>query len=123
MHPEECHKNNPGDGTPLLQGWGERAGVLQPGEEKALTRIYSGHPVPEGGLQESWGGLFIRTADNRMRGNGFELEEGRFRPDVRKKFLTVRVLRHWNKLSSEVVDAPCLEASKASLDGALSNLM
>ena len=58
-----------------------------------------------------------------MRGNDFKLEDGRFTLDIRKKFLTVRVLRHWNKLSSEVVDAPCLEASKASLDGALSNLM
>ena len=53
-----------------------------------------------------------------MRGNGFKLEEGRFRPDIRKKFLTVRVVRHWNRLLSEVVDAPSLEALKASLDGA-----
>ena len=58
-----------------------------------------------------------------MRGNGFKLEEGRFRLDTRKKFFTVRVVRHQNRLHSEVVDAPSLEALKARLDGALSNLV
>ena len=33
------------------------------------------------------------------------------------------VVRHWNRLLSEVVDAPSLEALKARLDGALSNLV
>jgi len=58
-----------------------------------------------------------------MRGNGFKEEEGIFRLDIRKKFFTVRVVRHWNRLSSEVVDAPSLQASKARLDGAVSNLV
>ena len=58
-----------------------------------------------------------------MRGNAFKLEEGKFRLDMRKKFFTVRVVRHWNRLPSEVVDAPSLKAFKARLDGALSNLV
>jgi len=58
-----------------------------------------------------------------MRGNGFRLEQGRFRLDIRKKFFTVRVVRHWNRLPSEAVDAPSLQAFKARLDGALSNLV
>ena len=36
VHPEEGHKNDPRDGTPLLRGQTERAGAAQPGEEKAL---------------------------------------------------------------------------------------
>jgi len=51
------------------------------------------------------------------------LEEGRFRLDTRKKFFTVRVVRHWNRLPREVVNAPSLELFKAGLDGALSNLV
>ncbi|KFQ23855.1 hypothetical protein N332_14477, partial [Mesitornis unicolor] len=55
--------------------------------------------------------------------NGFKLEEGRFRLDIRKKFFTVRVVRHWPRLPREAVDAPSLEVFKARLDGALGNLV
>ena len=51
------------------------------------------------------------------------MAEGRFRSDIRKKFFTVRVVRHWNRLPGEAVDAPSLEAFKARLDGAVSNLV
>ncbi|KFM04906.1 hypothetical protein AS27_09897, partial [Aptenodytes forsteri] len=55
--------------------------------------------------------------------NGFKLKEGRFRLDVRKKFFTMKVVRHWTRLPREAVDAPSLEVFKARLDGALSNLV
>ncbi|KFQ49941.1 hypothetical protein N334_14202, partial [Pelecanus crispus] len=55
--------------------------------------------------------------------NGFKLKEGRFKLDTRKKFFTMRVVRHWNRLPREAVDAPSLEVFKARLDGALSNLV
>ncbi|KFO86858.1 hypothetical protein N320_00330, partial [Buceros rhinoceros silvestris] len=55
--------------------------------------------------------------------DGFTLKEGRFRLDIRKKFFTVRVVRHWDRLPTEAVDAPSLEVFKARLDGALSNLV
>ncbi|KFR15980.1 hypothetical protein N306_11354, partial [Opisthocomus hoazin] len=55
--------------------------------------------------------------------NGFKLKEGRFRLDIRKKFLTMRVVKHWNRLPREVVDAPSLAVFEARLDGALSNLV
>ncbi|KFV13191.1 hypothetical protein N340_14140, partial [Tauraco erythrolophus] len=55
--------------------------------------------------------------------NGSRLKEGRFRLDIRKKFFTLRVVRHWNRLPREVVDAPSLEVFKARLDEALGNLV
>ncbi|KFW04970.1 hypothetical protein N326_11614, partial [Eurypyga helias] len=55
--------------------------------------------------------------------NGYKVKTGRFRLDIRKKFFTEKVGRHWNRLPREAVDAPSLEVSKARLDVALSNLV
>ncbi|KFR16566.1 hypothetical protein N306_06097, partial [Opisthocomus hoazin] len=55
--------------------------------------------------------------------NGCKLKEGRFRLDIRKKFFTMRVVKHWNRLPREVVDAPSLAVFRARMDGALSNLV
>ena len=41
-HPEESHESDPRDGTLLLCGEAERAGILQPEEEKAQGRLDSG---------------------------------------------------------------------------------
>ncbi|KFR11097.1 hypothetical protein N306_02505, partial [Opisthocomus hoazin] len=55
--------------------------------------------------------------------SGFKLKEGRFRLDIGKRFFTLRVVRHWNRLPREAVDAPSLEVFKARLDWALSTLV
>ncbi|KFQ71298.1 hypothetical protein N335_02049, partial [Phaethon lepturus] len=55
--------------------------------------------------------------------NGFQLNDGEFRLDTRNKFFAMRVVRHWNSLPREAVDATYLEVLKARLDGALSSLV
>jgi len=67
--------------------------------------------------------LDSRACWDRTRSNGFKLKAGRFRVDIRMKFFTVRVVRHWNRLPREVVVAPSLETSKVRWEGALSNLI
>jgi len=67
--------------------------------------------------------VFILASGDRTRSNGLKLQQGRFRLDIRKKFLTVRVVIHWNKLPREVVESPSLEIFKSRLDNCLSGMV
>ena len=67
--------------------------------------------------------LFVRIDGDRTRVNGLKLGQGRFRFDIRKNFFTQRVVTHWNRLPKEVVDAPSLDAFKATLDVTLGSLV
>jgi len=67
--------------------------------------------------------LFTIVDSDRTSGNGFKLRQRKFRLDIRKKFLTQRVVMHRNRLPKEAVDAPSLEAFKARLDVALGSLV
>jgi len=66
--------------------------------------------------------FFTRAWSDRTRGNGFNLKEGRFRLDKRKKFFTMKVVRPWPRLPREAVAASSPAVLKARLDGTWSTL-
>ena len=92
-----------GAGSPWRRLWGDLTAAFQ---------------YLKGAYKQEESQLFERVDNSRTRGNGSKLE-GRFRLDVRRKFFTERVVRCWNRLPIEVVDA--MEVFKGRLDGALSN--
>jgi len=63
-----------------------RVWAVQPGEEKAVGRLYNSLPVPEGAYRKDGENIIARACCDRTRSNGFKLREGRFRLDIRKKF-------------------------------------
>ena len=66
--------------------------------------------------------VFARVDSDWTRRNGFK-QRGRFRLDLKRKLISWRGVRPWNRLPKEVVDAPSLKAFKARLDVTLGSLV
>lgn len=67
-----------------------------------LTEAFQYLEGPTGKMR----GESVREYSRRIRGNDFTVEEGRFIPNISKKFFIQRVVRHRNRMPREAMGAP-----------------
>lgn len=63
-----------------------------------------------------WGWSLSPSSTDRTRGHSLKLHQGL---DIRKKFFMERVIKCWNGLPQEVMEAPSLDAFRRRLAVAL----
>jgi len=60
--------------------------------------------------------MFPLGSSDRTHGNGSKLCQGRFGLDITKCVFAERVVKQWNRLPREVIDAPSLSVFKRHLE-------
>jgi len=121
--PEEGHGDDPGLEYLSYKDRLRELGLFSLEKRRLRGDLLAAFQYLKGAYMKDGEGLFTRVCSDRTRGNGSKLKEGRFRLDIRKKFFTMRVVRHWHRLPREAEATPSLEMFKARLDGALSNVV
>jgi len=55
----------------------------------------------KGAYRKDGENIFIGACCDKTRSTGFKPREDRFRLDIRKKFFTMKVVKHWSRLPRE----------------------
>lgn len=97
-------------------------GIFSQGRRRLWGDITAAFQCLKGCYVKGGKRLSTRACDGWARGNGYELKQGRFGVNIKNKFFTMRVVRHWSRLPRKVMDTTPLKLFSAGLAGALSSL-
>jgi len=111
--PEEGHEDS---WAPFLWRKAEEAGLVQ-AWRSLWEDLIAAFQYLRGAYKQEGDQIFTQT--DRTRGSGFKLKDGGCTLDVRRQFLTQKVMRPWHRLHRGAVHTPSLQVLKARLDGIL----
>jgi len=73
-------------------------GLFSPEKRRLQGHFIVAFQYLKGTYRKDRDNIFSKVCYDRAKSNGFKLREGRFRLEVIKKFLTIRVVKHWDRL-------------------------
>lgn len=87
-------------------GWLRELGLFSLQKRRLKGHLLAVYSCLLGECIEDGSRLFLEVYDEKTKGNRHKLQHGKFWLNTRTHFSTMRVVKHWNSLSREVLKSP-----------------